>query len=394
MIYLHMYPMPQDDQNFNGNEKEDESANDHIIDMSSENIDDVDNDIASALKLIGKYEYGSDEDEDENEAEISAEPKRAKPAEVYKDDELIRDDDEDVEEGPEKPAPPKNVLKVDKSLLEEKERTIRQLKKRFRESEEEKKDLKKMLHSAGQNVKALKKKIDQERQRIEELEKQTGELNDRWVRVNADYVNYQKRSRSKMKEFVEIEKNALIRSILPVADNFKRALQETVQKHDDDGSFREGVELIYRQIRDVFKSWGVTEIPALNEPFDPYLHEAMERACREDVPDNIIVDVYSTGYFIGEKVLIPAKVVVNLNVKAESAEPADTREKTPSGESGENETAPESGKPDTEKGAAEDENTDHADDAGEESPVDDESKVEKKPDDVINKIDLNGNKVQ
>ncbi|MBN1354966.1 nucleotide exchange factor GrpE [bacterium] len=184
----------------------------------------------------------------------------------------------------------------------------------------------KMIKQLHKRIKKLRKETSSYRTRLEESNEKAKSLHDSWVRVNADYQNYQKRTRSRMSEFVEAEQMNLIRTFLPVFENFKRALNCS----SDSGNFKEGIKLIYKQIEDLLISWKVREIPALGEEFDPFVHDAMDRIPAEKSEDNnIVVRVYETGYFFKERVLRPAKVIVAVSPETQKTIVSESEEAGP-----------------------------------------------------------------
>ena len=102
--------------------------------------------------------------------------------------------------------------------------------------------------------------------------------------------------------------------VLPVIDNFERALKAPTDAVSDDvHSFIEGYEMIYKQLMDVLEKEGVTKIDAVGKPFDPNYHQAVMRVPSDEYDDDIVVEVLQEGYLLGEKTLRPAMVKVAFN---------------------------------------------------------------------------------
>ncbi len=145
---------------------------------------------------------------------------------------------------------------------------------------------------------------------LEDCQKKLSELNDKYLRLAAEYDNYRKRT---LKEKMDLAKTAaeeFFRDILPVVDNFERAL-ESLDKSDDINAVKEGIHLIYNSFKDFLKNKGVTEIEALNKPLDTDLHEAVGQAPAEkDEDKGKVVQVVQKGYKLHNKVLRHAKVIV------------------------------------------------------------------------------------
>lgn len=145
---------------------------------------------------------------------------------------------------------------------------------------------------------------------LEKAESEILELKDRHIRLQAEFDNYRKRT---LKERMELLKNAgegLLVNILPVIDDFDRALQ-TMDSVEGDSPVRDGVKLIYNKFQDFLKQNGVKEIEAKEQVFDTDLHEAVTTipAPTEELKGKI-VDVIQKGYYLNDKVIRFAKVVI------------------------------------------------------------------------------------
>ena len=103
-----------------------------------------------------------------------------------------------------------------------------------------------------------------------------------------------------------------IKLLLPILDSFERALQSAPKQA---GEFKNGVELIYKQLQDALAKLGVQPIPATGQSFDPHLHQAIEMVETDDVPDHQVVDELQRGYKLKERLLRPAMVRVAKNTK-------------------------------------------------------------------------------
>lgn len=146
-----------------------------------------------------------------------------------------------------------------------------------------------------------------------ELDRTRAELNDlqdRYVRKLAEFDNFRKRTE---RERVELERTAgesLIREILPVLDNFERALQHSEGGADE--GFRQGVEMISRQLWEVLQRSGVEVIDPLGELFRPELHEAVQRVEDPDFEPGTVAAVHAKGYAYGGRLVRPAMVAVSV----------------------------------------------------------------------------------
>ena len=136
---------------------------------------------------------------------------------------------------------------------------------------------------------------------IETLKEEIAKEKDTYLRLCAEYDNFRKRT---AKEKADIYSNAtakVIEEILPVIDNFERAIAQS----DD-----QGFNMIYTQFCEVLSKIGVTEMKAQGEKFDPNLHIAVMHIDDDNFPDNTVVDVFQKGYMLGERVVRPACVKV------------------------------------------------------------------------------------
>lgn len=139
-------------------------------------------------------------------------------------------------------------------------------------------------------------------------------LQQQFVRLQADFANYKKRTAAEKLQISEVVKMDVITHILPVIDNFERALQVPQDKVADDvKSFIDGYEMIYKQLLGVLEKEGVTKIDAVGKPFDPNYHQAVMRVPSDEYDDDVVVEVLQEGYLLGDKTLRPAMVKVAFN---------------------------------------------------------------------------------
>ena len=141
---------------------------------------------------------------------------------------------------------------------------------------------------------------------LEELEALKKNLSDKFLRLAAEYDNYRRRSQKEKESAWSDAKADTAAAFLPVYDNLERALkQETA-----DEAYKKGVEMTMTQLKEVLAKLGIEEIPALGEPFDPNLHNAVMHVEDEGAGENTIVDVFQTGFRSGDKVVRFAMVKV------------------------------------------------------------------------------------
>lgn len=135
------------------------------------------------------------------------------------------------------------------------------------------------------------------------------EWRDKFLRLQAEFDNYRKRTLREKMELVETGGKKVLLAMLPVRDDVQRALA-AMGKSDDAAAIREGVELIAQKFTESLRQQGVTEIAALDAPFDPDLHEAVAKFAAGEEKRGRVIDVVQAGYMLGDKVLRFAKVVV------------------------------------------------------------------------------------
>jgi molecular chaperone GrpE len=135
---------------------------------------------------------------------------------------------------------------------------------------------------------------------------QADEFRDRYMRTLADFENFRKRSERERNDFQRYALAGVIRDLLPVLDNFDRALE-----HAEEGDeFHKGVSLIYKQLFDVLQRHGVKPISESGVRFDPNIHEAVVREEDPSVPSHTVVAVLQKGYILHDRLLRPAMVKV------------------------------------------------------------------------------------
>lgn len=164
---------------------------------------------------------------------------------------------------------------------------------------------------AADNKKEAEKTAEKEpKSESEQLKEQLMKLNDKYIRLSAEFDNYRKRT---LKERMELLKNAgedVLSNILPVVDNFERAIK-TMESSSDIDAVKEGVQMIYKNFKDFLSQRGVQEIEAKEKDFDTDLHEAVSKIPAPDKKmRGKILDVIEKGYKLNDKVIRYAKVVV------------------------------------------------------------------------------------
>ena len=144
---------------------------------------------------------------------------------------------------------------------------------------------------------------------LQKLKAERDALLDRLARAQAEFENARRRAAKEQQDFRDFATADSIKSLLPVIDSFERALQVK----SEPGDFRNGIELIYKQMQDTLAKLGVRPVPAQGEPFDPHYHEAIEMVETTEVPDHHVIEELQRGYKFKDRLLRPAMVRVARN---------------------------------------------------------------------------------
>jgi molecular chaperone GrpE len=140
------------------------------------------------------------------------------------------------------------------------------------------------------------------------LQQEKDALHDRLLRTAAEFDNYRKRVERERRELAEFAAADVLAELLPIIDNFDRALQAPAGPEGD--AFRKGVELIHRQMLELLRKRGVKPIEALGADFDPKFHEAVVHETSDDHREGEVMQELQRGYTLGDRLLRPAMVKV------------------------------------------------------------------------------------
>ncbi len=145
---------------------------------------------------------------------------------------------------------------------------------------------------------------------LETIKKQLEEERDRCLRLNAEFENLRKRTQKEKDEFVKYANEKLIIELIDIMESFERGLENAKETGNNDKLVK-GMELIYKQLKNVLEKNGLVPIKALGEKFDPYKHEAMMQTPSDDSPEDIVLEEFSRGYMLSNKVIRYSKVRVS-----------------------------------------------------------------------------------
>ncbi|MCM2677862.1 nucleotide exchange factor GrpE [Alkalicoccobacillus plakortidis] len=139
---------------------------------------------------------------------------------------------------------------------------------------------------------------------------EVAELNNRLLRVQADYDNFRRRSREEKESAAKYRAQGFVEELLPALDNFERALSVNPEG-EEATSLAQGLNMVYNQLQEALKKEGVTVIETVGETFDPHLHQAVMQVEEEGFESNQIVEELQKGYKLKDRVLRPSMVKVN-----------------------------------------------------------------------------------
>ena len=138
------------------------------------------------------------------------------------------------------------------------------------------------------------------------LEQAMQAANDKYMRLFAEFDNFRKRTAKEKAETYQDAVAKTVLELLPAVDSFERAMEAPCT----DEAYRSGMEKIYQQMTGIFEKLGVAEIPALNEPFDPKVHNAIRQVEDENFGESTVCEVYQKGYRLGDRIIRCAMVSV------------------------------------------------------------------------------------
>jgi molecular chaperone GrpE len=162
------------------------------------------------------------------------------------------------------------------------------------------------------------------REQIANKDKEIADLKDKYLRALADTENIRKRMRQQSEDSVRLQRENLLRELLPITDNLERAV-EAARGGGNGKPIVEGVEMVLRSLLDFLRAHGVTPRESVGQAFDPQFHEAVDHVESGEHPPNTVISEFHRGYQVGDRVLRPARVAVA------KAPPRDS----PSGKNGE-----------------------------------------------------------
>lgn len=176
---------------------------------------------------------------------------------------------------------------------------------------EEKEVVKEEVNEQETTVEETTEESPEKGSEADELQEQLDTVNDKHLRLQAEFDNFRRRTQKEKLDLIKSAGEKVLVDVLPVIDDFERALQSMQGEDEATAAMKEGVELIYNRFREFMKQNGVTEIEAMEQEFDTDVHEALTKipAPSEELKGKV-VDVIQKGYKLNDKVIRFAKVVI------------------------------------------------------------------------------------
>lgn len=154
------------------------------------------------------------------------------------------------------------------------------------------------------------KKEHKKDKKLEELQNEVNTLKDKNMRIAAEMVNTLRRKDEETTRLLKYSNESLITELLPVIDNFERALNVDAKTTDIE-SYQKGMTMIYNSLKNILEKFEVKEIEAIDKEFDPSYHQAVMQEEKEGTKENIVIEVLQKGYTYKDKVIRPAMVKVS-----------------------------------------------------------------------------------
>jgi molecular chaperone GrpE len=175
-----------------------------------------------------------------------------------------------------------------------------------------------MQNMQNQEAREAEQSAAPESARVAQLEAQLAQAQqqatanwDKYLRERAEMENFRKRQERVMLDRVQQQKKALLQKMLGVMDNVERALayQDTLDRQ----GLQQALRMMQWQLNEVLRGEGLNTVPTVGEPFNPYIHEAVEAVEDSDKPEGTVVEEVLKGYTLGNETLRPARVKVSVN---------------------------------------------------------------------------------
>ncbi len=159
--------------------------------------------------------------------------------------------------------------------------------------------------------KEKKKEKDVSLDKLNEAYNKISELEDKLIRQSADMVNYRKRKEEEINKMLKFANEDIIKELLPIIDNFERAINNTENLTETEQKYLDGFKMIYCSILNILEKNEVKAIDGANKPFDPIYHNAIMLEQNDKYASGMVIEVLQKGYLYKDKVIRPAMVKVS-----------------------------------------------------------------------------------
>ena len=148
-------------------------------------------------------------------------------------------------------------------------------------------------------------------ERAADAETKYKEMQDRYLRLNAEFDNYKKRMMRENSDRLKYFNMELIKELLPSVDNLERAISHAGDENSDLENMIEGLQMVYKGMQEAFGKFGVSEIESIGKEFDPNCHQAVGMIESQEVPENHVVEECLKGYYLHDRIIRPTMVRVS-----------------------------------------------------------------------------------
>ena len=148
-------------------------------------------------------------------------------------------------------------------------------------------------------------------ERAADAESKYKEMQDRYLRLNAEFDNYKKRMMRENSDRLKYINMELIKELLPSVDNLERAISHAGDENSDLENMIEGLQMVYKGMQEAFGKFGVSEIESIGKEFDPNCHQAVGMIESQEVPENHVAEECLKGYYLHDRIIRPTMVRVS-----------------------------------------------------------------------------------
>jgi len=166
--------------------------------------------------------------------------------------------------------------------------------------------------------------VSEERPEVPAKNSEVEELNNKYLRLYADFENYRKRVNKDKEDLVRYGNESLLYELLPVIDNLELAMKHA--SGNENSGLVQGVEVTLKELQRTLEKFGLMRIEARGKQFDPAVHHAMSQVERNDMPEKMVAEEFRAGYRYRDKVLRPSLVAVSMQPKNKEEQDADSVE--------------------------------------------------------------------